>query len=130
MEKEYKQSFFYHRIPEASEIQQNVGVTAKPAWLFGIIDSSGSMSSHWKFVADNYNQLMDEVDQDKVVTLCFDDRIRDEPKKKIEDKISKYGSGCTNILLAFQEFEKRIQLIPKDDEIKVIFLSDGQDTCN
>ena len=59
------------------------------------------MSSHWKFVADNYNQLMDEVDQDKVITMCFDDTIREEPKKKIEDKIQKYGSGSTNILLAF-----------------------------
>ena len=130
MEKEYKQSFFYHRIPESSEIQQKTGLIAKPAWLFGIIDSSGSMSSHWKFVADNYNQLMDEVDQDKVITLCFDDTIRNEPKKKISDQIYKYGSGSTDILLAFQEFEKRIKLIPVDDEIKVIFLSDGQDTCN
>lgn len=131
MKEGYKQNFFYHRIPEASEIAiAGNQAQAKPAWLFGILDSSGSMSSHWKFVAEHYNALMDEVDQDKVFTLCFDTHVREEPKKKISDKISTYGGGCTNILMAFQEFEKRIQTIPVDEEIKVIFLSDGQDTVN
>lgn len=131
MEAGYKQNFFYHRIPEASEIGGGLQEgKARPAWVFGIIDSSGSMSSHWQFVAQHYNELMDEVDQDRVTTLCFDDRVREEPAKKIENKISKYGSGCTNILMAFQEFEKRISTLPMEDEIKVIFLSDGQDTCN
>jgi hypothetical protein len=131
MQEGYKQNFFYHRIPEASEIGDagSRGV-AKPAWLFGILDSSGSMSSHWKFVADHYNALMDEVDQSKVITLCFDTKVREEPNKKITDKIHNYGGGCTNILLAFQEFEKRIETIPADEEIKVIFLSDGEDTVN
>lgn len=131
MQAGYKQNFFYHRIPEASElaVTESKGV-AKPAWLFGILDSSGSMSSHWKFVAEHYNALMDEVDQSKVFTLCFDTLVREEPKKKIGDRIQNYGGGCTNILLAFQEFEKRIATIPMDEEIKVIFLSDGQDTVN
>lgn len=126
----YKQNFFYHRIPEGAEVKGQTTAAPKPSWLFGILDSSGSMSSHWKFVADNYNQLMDEVDQDKVTTIAFDHSIHEEPKKKVGDKISQYGGGSTNILLAFQEFEKRLEKIPKDDEVKVIFLSDGQDTCN
>lgn len=130
MEAAYKQNFFYHRIPEANEIEGVQSGKAKPAWLFGILDSSGSMSSHWGFVAQHYNELMDEVDQERVTTLCFDSQVREEPNKKIDAKISKYGGGTTNILLAFQEFEKRIQKLPQEDEIKVIFLSDGQDTCN
>ena len=131
MKEGYKQNFFYHRIPEAAEIAEggSKGVV-KPAWLFGILDSSGSMSSHWKFVAEHYNALMDEVDQSKVFTLCFDTKVREEPNKKIGEKIQQYGGGCTNILMAFQEFEKRLETIPKDEEIKVIFLSDGQDTVN
>jgi hypothetical protein len=56
MEAGYKQNFFYHRIPEASEIGGSLQQgKAKPAWVFGIIDSSGSMSSHWQFVAQHYN---------------------------------------------------------------------------
>lgn len=131
MEAGYKQGFFYHRIPESHElVQPTSSVAAKPAWLFGLLDSSGSMGSHWKFMADNYNQLMDEVDMDRVTTICFDDRVHEEPKKKIEDKINRYGGGSTNLLLAFQEFERRLEKVPHGDEVKVIFLSDGQDNCN
>jgi hypothetical protein len=132
MQPGYKQAFFYHRIPEAADIgtQGEIKAKPRPAWLFGILDSSGSMSSHWAFVAQHYNELMDEVDQDKVFTICFDDKVHEEPKKKIENNINKYGSGSTNILLAFQEFENRLAKIPLEDEIKVIFLSDGQDNCN
>src|SRR3990167_2691535 len=131
MEAGYKQGFFYHRIPESHElVQPTAGGVSKPAWLFGLLDSSGSMGSHWKFMADNYNQLMDEVDMDKVTTICFDDKVHEEPKKKIEDKINRYGGGSTNLLLAFQEFERRLEKVPHGDEVKVIFLSDGQDNCN
>lgn len=131
MEGGYQQGFFYHRIPESHELAQaNSGLKAKPAWLIGLLDSSGSMGSHWKFMTDNYNQLMDEVDMDKVITICFDDRVHEEPKKKVEDKINRYGGGSTNLLLAFQEFERRLEKIPVEDEVRVIFLSDGQDNCN
>lgn len=131
MQTGYQQNFFYHRIPEASEITKGMEEAAgRPAWLVGILDSSGSMSSHWKFVAEHYNALMDEVDQTKAITFCFDNKVRPVPNNKLSERIQDYGGGMTNILLAFEEFERQLERIPIEDEVKVIFLSDGQDTCN
>lgn len=129
MQTGYQQNFFYHRIPEAAEIIKG-DAAGKPAWLVSILDSSGSMSSHWKYVAEHYNALMQEVDQDKAITFCFDNKVRPCPTNKLSERIQDHGSGMTNILMAFQEFENTLERIPKDDEVKVIFLSDGQDTCN
>ena len=132
MEKGYTQNFFYHRIPEAANIGKGLVMEfkSKPAKIFGLLDSSGSMSSDWKYVAENYNALMDDVDQSQVTTLCFYDKVIEEPNKKVDASIKKYGAGSTNILKVFEEFEKRLDLLPKEDEVKVVFLSDGQDTCN
>jgi len=126
------QKFFYHWIPKASSIQtkKENQTPLKDPWVIGVIDSSGSMSGWWKHVAENYNALVDSLATKKIITYCFSDKIYAEPNIRLKDSISQYGSSMTNIFLAFQHLETEMQKIPDDEEIKVIFVSDGQDTCN
>lgn len=124
--------YFYHYIPKIAE---NITTNQKPKdfKVIGILDSSGSMSNHWKMLAEEYNNLVDEVGPEFFYTITFDtkDRFRviegvHDPK--LQPYIYKHGGGGTSINTGFIFFENTI--LPKiaaDVELKVIFISDGQD---
>lgn len=132
MEPGYQQKFFYHRVPKVEDIASgdNKTTNLKNSWFIGIIDSSGSMNSCWPFVKKFYNELIEELDLEKVTTMCFDTSVHPVPEKKLKDKLSAHGGGCTDIYKPFVEFEKIISKIPEGEEIKVLFISDGCDNCN
>lgn len=103
-------SFFYHWIPQISElgIEKQAETPKKEPWVIGIIDSSGSMSSWWKHVAKNYNELIDNIASKKVITFCFSQSIYNEPTNKLNSSISRYGGGMTNIYLAMKELQTKL----------------------
>ena len=135
METEQVQKYYYHWIPKGEEISNEKALTEQQAsqkepWVIGIIDSSGSMSSWWNHVAKNYNDLIDSLSTKKVITYCFSDRIYPEPKNRLSNSIHDYGASMTNIVLAMNQLQTEIAKIPDSEEIKVVFVSDGHDTCN
>jgi hypothetical protein len=139
------QKFFYHYIPPVSgsefsnqqplnptEIKSELptGDSASQKFkVIGIIDSSGSMANVWKFLAKNWNQLVDDIGEDHFYTLTFDNKIRHNKKSaKLNDMLYFHGGGGTTIDSGFKYFEENIlPEIPTDHEIKIIFISDGQD---
>jgi hypothetical protein len=52
------------KIPKVTE-----GHNAGKNMIVGIIDASGSMSSHWAWVANHWNEY---VPHDNALTICFD----------------------------------------------------------
>lgn len=133
---ETTQKYYYHKIPKSSEIEstttQVTQAPAKSPWFIGIIDSSGSMCSWWKFVAKNYNELVESLStpQNKIITYCFDSSIHPVPENKLSDDIYKHGGSMTNIYAAMQRLDNELKKIPIDEEVRVCFVSDGEDTCN
>ena len=130
---EQEQKYYYHRIPKANELTSSTEQgSKKEAWFIGIIDSSGSMSSWWKHVAKNYNELVESLStpKSKIITYCFDSGIHQVPDNKLSDNIHDHGGSMTNIYRAMMQLDKELEKIPFEDEVKVCFVSDGQDTCN
>lgn len=127
---EKNQKYFYHKMPPAAEINPSETASNSDPWIIGVIDSSGSMSSHWKHCVKHYNAFIEQCNLEKVITYTFDDKIHEEPQKILKPNLRHYGGSMTNIVLAFQTLDQKIKKIPDEDEIKVIFLSDGQDTCS
>ena len=130
---EEEQKYYYHKMPAASKTTAKTSTAPeKKPWFIGIIDSSGSMCSWWPHVAKNYNDLIDELatDKDKTITFCFDSNIHPVPNSKLQTDIHAHGGGMTNIFAAMQKLDNYLAKIPIEDEVRVCFVSDGQDTCN
>ena len=121
---------FYHYIPKIERVTLE-GQKSKDMKVFGVIDASGSMSSVWPHVAKTYNQLINEVGEEYFDTICFDNKLhhkKDTPY--LSENIRDHGGSMTNIYISFEYLEKEI--FPKLDsntEIKIVFISDGHDTC-
>lgn len=92
--------------------------------IVGIIDASGSMSSHWAHVAKFWNEY---IPADNALTITFDTKTRICESNRLETNINKHGGGGTNITEAFKVFEEKLGTFKKDTSITVIFISDGQD---
>jgi len=48
----------------------------------------------------------------------------------LDTSIYAHGGGMTNIVEAMRQMETRIDSIPSDSPVFVVFISDGDDTCN
>lgn len=131
---EATQKYYYHKIPSASTISttKKQNLPQSEPWFIGIIDSSGSMCSWWKHVAKNYNELIDNLStpENKIITYCFDSSIHPVPNNKLSDSIYDHGGSMTNIFAAMQRLDNELKKIPINEEVRVCFVSDGQDTCN
>jgi uncharacterized sporulation protein YeaH/YhbH (DUF444 family) len=100
--------------------------------VVAIVDSSGSMSSYWKYVVAEWNLLVDHVGEDKCICITFDTTARTHQpgqSAKLDTSLYKHGGGGTVINAGFKMLEDMIdsQRIPTNCEIKIIFVSDGQD---
>ena len=90
--------------------------------IIGLIDSSGSMSSWFKMLAEHWNKY---VPKENTTTICFSNRTYRVPGNVLSTYIGQYGGGGTNILGAFQELEKQIMVTDIKTHITVLFISDG-----
>lgn len=120
-----KFKFHYHEIP----FSKKESGKAKPYTLVGIIDASGSMGKLWKQLILQWNTLIEECKGNQVYTITFDTKARcNMHDPSLKTLLNKHGGGGTTIdepFLKFQEIWR--DRIPSDHEIKVIFISDGQD---
>ena len=120
-----KFKFCYHEIPFSND----ESAKSKPFTLVGIIDASGSMGKLWKQLVFQWNTLLEENRNNKIFTITFDTKARanlNDPTLKT--LLNKHGGGGTTLdepFLKFQEVWR--DKIPSDHDIKVIFISDGQD---
>lgn len=129
MEQTHK--YCYHKIPLVSSLETKVTTATKKDPIFvGIIDSSGSMSSAWTHVANNYNLLIDDLSTPNKITFCFDTGIHNVPNNKLQQNINAHGGGGTDIYKPMQKLDTIIEEADDDVEIKVVFVSDGQDNSN
>ena len=125
MEKSSSFKFCYHEIPFSKDETAN----SKPFTLVGIIDASGSMGKLWKQLVVQWNTLLEENRGNKIFTITFDTKARanlNDPTLKT--LLNKHGGGGTTLdepFLKFQDVWR--EKIPADHDIKVIFISDGQD---
>lgn len=123
----YSQKYFYHYIPKIGATTQN-GQKSKDCQIIGIIDASYSMNEVWKLLVDEWNTFVDDVGPENVQTVTFDNSAHYRQDPKLEDKIEKHGGGGTTIDSGFQYFEQNVlPKIPQSTELKIIFISDGQD---
>jgi len=125
MEKSKSFKFCYHEVP----FSKDQTAKSKPFTLVGIIDASGSMGKLWKQLVAQWNLLLEENKDNKIFTITFDTKARanlNDPTLKT--LLNKHGGGGTTLdepFLKFQDIWR--EKIPTDHDIKVIFISDGQD---
>ena len=129
MEKTFNNfKFCYHEIP----FSDKEGSRSNPYTLVGIIDASGSMGKFWKQLVAQWNLLVDEIlsnHGNQVYTITFDTKARcNSNDPTLKTLLNKHGGGGTTLdepFLKFQEIWR--EKIPANHEIKVVFISDGQD---
>ena len=122
-----ERNFFYHYIPSV-ERKSESGEKSKRLKIIGIIDSSGSMTGVWNYVRTTWNQLVQDVGEEYFTTITFDHNVHHKADTPyLADQYS-HGGGGTNIFVPFQYFEQTVfPTIDSNTELKVIFISDGQD---
>lgn len=108
-----------YQIPKTSELQYD--------HIIGVIDCSGSMAPHWKILAEHWNTY---IPKDKTITITFDTFAEIVESNILDFNINYHGGGGTSIATAFQLLEEKVAFIPKDKNILVLFISDGQDNSS
>ena len=96
-----------------------------------VLDASGSMEGCWGYLAKACNSLMDRIQKKDptlscVRTFTFDHEVRVIPEKRVSTNIHECGGGSTSFLEPFNRIESELKNIPQNEEIKIIFGSDGQ----
>ena len=107
-------------------------------YFIGVIDSSGSMSGCWKDLSSTYNLFITELSESlgvpvgspQIKTFCFDSTIHQVPSGRLEPSLYSHGGGMTNIVESMRQMEVELKSIPVDSPVWVVFISDGDDTCN
>lgn len=105
-----------YQIPKTSDLHYD--------HIIGVIDCSGSMSPHWKILANHWNTY---IPKDKAITITFDTFAEVVESNCLDNNINYHGGGGTSIGAAFQLLEEKVSFIPKEKNVLVIFISDGQD---
>ena len=120
----------YIKVPLAGSLMNGEKVENKPPIILCILDASGSMSGCWAHLANVINYLKERVgkrysNETNLKTLTFDDKIRDFITGTIPIDIKECGGGGTNFINPFKRLDLLISELPIEQEIKVIFASDG-----
>ena len=117
--------YCYHEIP----FSDKEATKQRPYTLVGIIDASGSMGKLWKLLVAQWNGLLEENRHNQTFTITFDTKARcNMLDPALRTLLNKHGGGGTTLdepFLKFQEIWR--EQIPPQNEIKVVFISDGQD---
>jgi hypothetical protein len=96
----------------------------KKVAIIGIIDSSGSMREYWPWVSQYWNK----VEKGNICfTFTFDTKVREVKDNTLNGDLKLHGGGGTKVPEVFMAFEQKLNEIPKDHAVTVLFISDGQD---
>lgn len=82
------------------------------------------MEPYWKWVSENWNQ---NIDPSKAITIVFDTIASVVESNILEGVLDYHGGGGTNIHSAFNLFQKKLNELPENSKISVLFISDGLD---
>jgi hypothetical protein len=82
------------------------------------------MSSWWGKLAEFWNEV---IPKENCYTITFDNTVKICNTNILSKRIFDHGGGRTSIPEAFVEFEKYLANVPKEDNVTVIFISDGED---
>ena len=93
-------------------------------FIIGVIDASGSMEKHWSWLADHWNA---HVSKENAITIVFDTIAQVVESNMLDHNINYHGGGGTNITKAFELFESKLDELPNDKIVTVLFVSDGRD---
>lgn len=102
-----EEKILYYKIPS---LDVKKGSNSGVLNIIGIIDSSGSMSSWWSWIADFWNS--DVIPKERLHTITFDTKPRVIESNVLSTKIKDHGGGGTSIPEAFVQFEKILNSIP------------------
>jgi len=91
--------------------------------LILVLDSSGSMSSYWKYVAENCNKLSNQKNL-IIITFSTNAKIVNLP---LTDRVQDYEGGGTEIEAGFRLLNDQLKLSKTKDNITILFVSDGAD---
>lgn len=92
-----------------------------------LIDSSCSMSPGWKWLVARWNTF---VPRKNALTITFDTEAREVPSNQLSDDIYDHGGKSTDIYKAFKLFEEQLEAVSPETNMTVLFISNGEDTCN
>lgn len=104
------------QIPELTE--------TKSSLIIGVIDCSGSMEGVWGWLADHWNRY---IPSDNSITITFDTKAKLVKDNVLDKDIYKHGGGGTIITSGFELLEQQLANVPSDQDITVLFISDGED---
>ncbi|CAK90707.1 unnamed protein product (macronuclear) [Paramecium tetraurelia] len=119
MDQEQKYHFHIPFVNNQQEKKEETKLT-----IIGLIDVSASMYTRWEWVANFWNK---SIPKDNLITLTFDHRAKKVHNNVLSQNIEDHGEGTTEIVPAFELLETEIVKVPKNHNITVIFISDGQD---
>ena len=112
---------YFGKIPEIT----NTNIKTKKIHNILLCDSSGSMSSYWSKVANEWNKLVEKLDG-TVSIILFSDRVYKYGGKTLP--IHMVESGGTDIIKGLKELEIQIKSNSLKDLIRVFFITDGSDS--
>jgi hypothetical protein len=114
--------FIPFQLPKKKNTQP--GSSTKAQHLVAVLDSSGSMSSVWKHVADIWNKLIDEYPNTHAIAFSNHSY---NIKGKVSEKINDYEGGGTEIFQGIKELTTYLSTFKGNEKIAVLFVSDGGD---
>ena len=123
------QEDFYnpYRLFKIPELSDSISGGMKSKVIAGLIDASGSMGSFWKDMVKFWNQTIAEHTH---FLITFSQSAKLEEQPYLNEDLKKHGGSMTNIYAAFKLLEERLELVPQEASITVLFISDGEDTVN
>eukprot|EP00826_Nyctotherus_ovalis_P016498 TRINITY_DN14775_c0_g1_i8.p1 TRINITY_DN14775_c0_g1~~TRINITY_DN14775_c0_g1_i8.p1 ORF type:complete len:1007 (+),score=286.44 TRINITY_DN14775_c0_g1_i8:187-3207(+) len=107
---------YIHQVPHTSK--------KSPQCFISVVDASGSMSSYWRELAVNFNKY---IPKQNAITITFDSTPRLCSDNTLKSNIDVHGGGGTNITAAFEMMDTQIAKIKVNQELTILFISDGQD---
>ena len=130
LQKNKASSIYCYKINVPQKDKQQL---AKVLHVFLIADASGSMGRAWPHLVSATNNMLRWIEKesktlDHITTMVFNDTLHMENKKFLNPKQRNYPGGGTNFLPPFMALDQRLERISLTDQVKVVFISDGQGT--
>lgn len=82
------------------------------------------MSNVWAWLADFWNQC---IPKETLITITFSNTPSIVQDGILKKPIQAHGGGGTEIVPAFKKMEEVLANVPLNENITIIFISDGQD---
>lgn len=130
LQKNKASSIYCYKINVSEKDKQQL---AKVLHVFLIADASGSMGCAWPHLVKATNNMLRWIEKesntlDHITTMVFNCTLHMENKKFLNPEIGTYPGGSTQFLPPFMSLDQRLEKIPLTDQVKVVFISDGDGT--